>query len=263
MVIFVIIGTITLPGITVDSNASLGSQNSFMGIMNTIGGGGLRRFSLVALGISPFITASLIMTFAQTKLFPPIHRLYQSGPAGRIKINYITHALTFVFSLIQGIIVIQSLKRGSSTGVSSYISINADFDNVWFVWIVLPFILVAGTFFSMFIAELITNKGVGNGSSMLILAGSIISLPKMFTGAWSHWVQGKVGDDLFRGIVYLIGFVLLFIGMIFVISFVYQAERKVPIQQTGVGRSKTVKDISYLPIKLNPAGIMPIILPQC
>ena len=130
MVIFVIIGTITLPGITVDSNASLGSQNSFMGIMNTIGGGGLRRFSLVALGISPFITASLIMTFAQTKLFPPIHRLYQSGPAGRIKINYITHALTFVFSLIQGIIVIQSLKRGSSTGVSSYISINADFDNV-------------------------------------------------------------------------------------------------------------------------------------
>ncbi len=256
MTIFVIIGTITLPGIKIDSSSS-DSSNTFFGIINTIGGGGLRRFSLVSLGISPYITASLIMTFAQTKLCPPIYRLYQSGPAGRVKINYITYGLTFVFALIQGIVIIQSVLNPQNQYLQ--ISIIDTFNNVWFVWIVLPFILIAGTFFSMFIAELITNKGVGNGSSMLILAGSIISLPTLFTSGWSLWIQNKYGEMLFRGIVYFIGFIILFIAMIFIISFMYQAERKVPIQHTGVGRSKSIKDLSYLPIKLNPAGIMPII----
>lgn len=258
MAIFVIIGTITLPGISV-TNESGTNSNSFFGILNTIGGGGLRQFSLVSLGISPFITASLIMTFAQTKLFPPIHRLYQSGPAGRIKINYITYGLTFVFAIIQGIVIIQSLLKDSSN--TSYIKISIDdrFNNAIFVWIVLPFILVAGTFFSMFISELITNKGVGNGSSMLILAGSIISLPSLFSSGWYLWVESKIGAELFRGLIYFFAFILLFVVMVFIISFIYQAERKIPIQQTGVGRSKNVKDLSYLPIKLNPAGIMPII----
>ena len=256
MVIFVVIGTITLPGISISNSDMLNSTDSFMGILNTIGGGGLRNFSLVSLGISPFITASLVMTFAQTKLVPPIYRLYQSGPVGRIKINYITYGLTFLFAIIQGIIIIQSLTR-STTAV--YISIDEKFNNPWFIWIVLPFILVAGTFLSMFIAEQITNKGVGNGSSMLILAGSIISLPSLFTSAWTYWIQDRVSIELFRGIVYFIGFIFLFIGMVFVISFFYQAERRVPIQQIGVGRSKNIKDLSYLPIKLNPSGIMPII----
>ncbi len=257
MIIFISIGTITLPGITISQSNGF-DNTSFLGIMNTIGGGGLRQFSLVSLGISPYITASLIMTFAQTKLFPPIYHLYQSGPAGRIKINYITYALTFVFSIIQAIVIIQSLSN-SSTGQSSYITIVPDFNNTFFIWIVLPFILTAGTFFSIFLSEQISNKGVGNGSSMLILAGSIITIPTLFTSAWSLWIQSKTGELLFRGIVYLIGFVFLFIILTLIISFVYQAERRVPIQHIGVGRSKNIKDLSYLPIKLNGAGIMPII----
>lgn len=257
MIIFILIGTITLPGITI-SNSSGFDNTSFLGIMNTIGGGGLRQFSLVSLGISPYITASLVMTFAQTKLFPPIYHLYQSGPAGRMKINYITYALTFVFSIVQAIVIIQSLSN-SSTGQSSYISVVGEFNNTFFIWIVLPFILTAGTFFSIFLAEQITNKGVGNGSSMLILAGSIITIPTLFTSAWSLWVQSKTGELLFRGIVYLIGFTLLFILLSLIISFVYQAERRVPIQHTGVGRSKSIKDLSYLPIKVNASGIMPVI----
>ncbi|MBD5423023.1 MAG: preprotein translocase subunit SecY [Mycoplasma sp.] len=256
MVIFVSIGTVTLPGVKVSNSGTFNDTSSFIGIMNTIGGGGLRQFSLVSLGISPFITASLIMTFAQTKLFPPIYRLYQSGPAGRVKINYITYGLTFLFAIVQGIVIIQTLLASTN---AAYISIDEKFNNSFFIWIVLPFILTAGTFFSMYLSEQITNKGVGNGSSMLILAGTIISLPNLFTSAWSTWIQGKVGDQLFRGIVYLIGFVLVFILMVFIISFVYQAERKIPIQHTGVGRSKNIKDLSYLPIKLNIAGIMPII----
>lgn len=257
MVIFVVVGTITLPGINVDNSNDL-STDSFIGILNTIGGGGLRRFSLVSLGISPFITASLIMMFAQTKLIPPLHRLSQSGPAGRIKLNYITHGITFVIGLVQAFIIIQSLTNNTS-GSSFSISISAEFDTSWYVWIVLPFILVAGTFFSIFISEQITNKGVGNGTSMLILAGSIITLPTYFSSAWSLWIESKIGEQLFRGIVYFIGFIILFVILMFVISFFYQAERRIPIQQTGVGRAKNIKDLSYLPIKLNPAGVMPVI----
>ncbi|MBR2055822.1 MAG: preprotein translocase subunit SecY, partial [Mycoplasmataceae bacterium] len=115
MVIFVVIGTITLPGISISNSDMLNSTDSFMGILNTIGGGGLRNFSLVSLGISPFITASLVMTFAQTKLVPPIYRLYQSGPIGSIKINYITYGLTFLFAMIQGIIIIQSLTNSTTS----------------------------------------------------------------------------------------------------------------------------------------------------
>lgn len=257
MVIFVVIGTITLPGIKVNES-NTNDSTSFIGILNTIGGGGLRQFSLVSLGISPFITASLVMTFLQTKLFPPIYRLYQSGPAGRIKINYITYALTFVFALIQGIVIIQTLLNSKSTDLLK-IEIDPNFNYQWFIWIVLPFILVAGTYFSIFLSEQITNKGVGNGSSMLILAGSIISLPNLFTSAWAEWVQNKVGIQLFNGMVYLVAFIIVFILMVFIISFVYQAERRVPIQHTGVARSKNVKDLTYLPLKLNASGIMPVI----
>lgn len=257
MVIFVVIGTITLPGVKVEQS-NINDSTSFIGILNTIGGGGLRRFSLVSLGISPFITASLVMTFLQTKLFPPVYRLYQSGPAGRIKINYITYALTFVFALVQGIVIIQTLLKSGASGLLK-ISIDPNFNNQWFIWIVLPFILVAGTYFSIFLSEQITNKGVGNGSSMLILAGSIISLPSLFTSAWSVWVQNKIGIQLFTGIVYFFAFILAFILMVFIISFVYQAERRIPIQHTGVARSKNVKDLTYLPLKLNASGIMPVI----
>lgn len=257
MAIFVVIGTVTLPGVTVTESEAL--DNSFVGIMNTIGGGGLRQFSLVSLGISPFITSSLVMMFLQTKLFPPVHRLYQSGPSGRIKINYITLSLTLFFSIIQAMILIQSLKKANATETGLSIAIDAQFDTPLFVWFVLPLILVSGTFFSIFISEQITNKGVGNGTSMLILSGSIISIPQLFSSAWSRWVSGKTEEYLFIGLIYFFLFLLMFVFMVFIVSFFYQAERRIPIQQTGVGRSKSIKDISYLPIKLNPSGIMPVI----
>lgn len=107
LVIFVICGTITIPGLRL-LNFQLDS-NSFLGIINTVGGGGLLNFSVVALGISPFITSSLLMLIAQTKLFPPIHRLSQSGPAGRRKINIITRFLTILIALVQAIVLIRTV----------------------------------------------------------------------------------------------------------------------------------------------------------
>lgn len=252
MIIFVVIGTITIPGISITGEID---NEGFLGILNTVGGGGLRQFSLVSLGISPFISASLVMTLGQTKLFPPLQRLSQSGPRGRIKINYITHAMTLFFGLMQAILIIQSLGSGQ------FASIDEGFNTTWFKWFVLPIILLSGTFFSIFISEQITHKGVGNGTSMLILAGVLTTLPTTFTSLYSYIFKDSVSDNLemVRFVFIFLIFIFVFILLMFIISFVYQAERRIPIQYTGVGRSKNIKDLSYLPLKLAPAGIMPVI----
>ena len=260
MVVFVTVGTLTLPGLKVNQDTSLSGGNEFFNIFNTIGGGGLRQFSLVSLGLSPFITSSIIMTFAQTKLVPPIQRLSQSGPHGRIKINYITYGLTFVFALVQAIVVIQTFTTGAANNQNQQlVTILDQFNTPVFIWFVLPFILVAGTFFTIFISEQITNKGVGNGTSILILTGVLITLPSYFINAYKHWIGDLAGKKLFEGVISFVVFIISVAIIILIISFFHQAERKIPLQHIGVGRSKHVKDLSYLPLKLNPAGVMPII----
>ncbi len=255
MSFFVIIGSITVPGVKIVEGENI-DPNNFFGILNTIGGGGLRRFSLVSLGISPFISASIIMTFAQTKLFPPIYRLSQSGPAGRVKINYITRTLTFLIAIIQAMVLTQSLQ----TGTIGFVELSPEFNQGWFVYLVLPLVMVAGSFLSLFISEQITNKGVGNGTSLLILTGTIISLPPIFTAAFEQMIPaGAAGTELLTGIVYFILYILAFILVMYLINIVYQAERKIPIQHIGSGRSRSVKELSYLPLKINAAGVMPVI----
>ncbi|MGL5522091.1 MAG: preprotein translocase subunit SecY [Metamycoplasmataceae bacterium] len=261
LAVFVAIGSITLPGIKIENPDSLNS-NDFLGLLNTLGGGGLRSFSLVSLGISPFITASLIMTLAQTKIFPPIYRLSQSGPLGRMKINVITKALSFIIAIAQAIVLLRSLLQTGTTNQFG-VSFEAGFDTIWYSYFVIPAIMVAGTFFSVFISEEITNKGVGNGTSLLILSGILISLPTHFQGAFNQ-IFGQLDPNtpvntLIINSVYFITYLLIFLLIMFLVNLVYQAERRVPIQHIGAGRSRNLKELSYLPLKVNPAGVMPVI----
>jgi preprotein translocase subunit SecY len=120
--------------------------------------------------------------------------------------------------------------------------------------------MVAGSFLSLFISEQITNKGVGNGTSLLILTGTIISLPPIFTAAFGQMIpDGAAGSELLTGIVYFVLYILAFVLVMYLINIVYQAERKIPIQHIGSGRSRSVKELSYLPLKINAAGVMPVI----
>jgi preprotein translocase subunit SecY len=120
--------------------------------------------------------------------------------------------------------------------------------------------MVAGSFLSLFISEQITNKGVGNGTSLLILTGTIISLPPIFTAAFTQMIPaGSTGTDLLTGIVYFTLYIFAFILVMYLINIVYQAERKIPIQHIGSGRSRSVKELAYLPLKINAAGVMPVI----
>ncbi|QJG67128.1 preprotein translocase subunit SecY [Mycoplasma phocoenae] len=256
LTIFVAAGTITIPGIHLVNQDSLNSGD-FLGILNLVGGGGLRNFSIVALGISPFITASLIMMILQTKLFPPIYRLSQAGPQGRVKINIITRFLTLIFAITQSIVLTKALKN-PTTGFG--IRIIPELDTNWYAYFLLPLILIAGSLFALFIGEHITNKGVGNGTSLLIFAGIASSLIPTFKSAFLFFIPSLNGDSLIlKEIlnfgVYLFGYLLV----IFIVGYFYLAERRIPIQQVGAGLSKNEKELSYLPLKANPAGIMSVI----
>lgn len=253
LILFVVAGTFTAPGVNIGSQAL--ASNSFLGVLDLVGGGGLRRFSVVALGISPFITASLIMQVLQTKLFPPVHQLSQMGPLGRRKINIITRLLTIFLSYTQAISVINLLKNTSGVGIT----VQPQLDTVSFNYVSLPLILMAGSLFSLFLAEQITKNGVGNGTSLIIYTGIALSLPNQFIHAFYYLIGSSTEVDFSKGVLNFIVYVVVFIVLVVVVSFVFNSERRVPIQQLGVGLSYNNEQLSWLPIKANPAGIMPLI----
>ncbi|VEU76212.1 preprotein translocase subunit SecY [Mycoplasmopsis columboralis] len=259
LAVFVIGTTITVPFVKLANNSSLGnSSNSFVDTLNLVGGGGLRQFSLFALGISPFINASLIMMILQTPIFPPIYKLSQSGPHGRKKINIITRIITLVIAYPQAVFLMKSLAAGQNPFIE-IVNTNA-FSSVALEYFIVPMILTAASLFALFISEQITNKGIGNGTSLIIFTGIAIRLPYQFQSAFKYFI-GDISNSngTLVGIISFLTYVLIYFIFIVILAIVYNAERLVPIQQIGAGRSKSLKEMGKLPIKLNPGGIMPII----
>ena len=267
IILYRIAATITIPGVIVASGFAQDSS-SFLGIINLLGGGGLARLSIVALGISPFITASIIMQLFQSEAFPPLYRLAKSGPRGKRKINVITRVLTLIFAIMQAITLISQMTTNSSL-----VSLRTGYDSDVYRFFILPFILVGGSMFALFLGEQITNHGVGNGTSLIIFSGIVATIPDMFKNAFyylGHHRYDEVSNylpnydvALARHIAYVNFFiyVVAFWLMVFIIGYVYKSERHIPIQQTGVGMTIDAKQMSRLPMKVNPSGVMPIIFP--
>ncbi|VEU60669.1 preprotein translocase subunit SecY [Mycoplasmopsis bovigenitalium] len=257
LAIYVIMTTIGTPFIKIKSLETL-TDDTFLNTLNLVGGGGLRNFSIVALGISPFINASLIMSILQTRVFPPIHKLSQSGPLGRKKLNVITRILTLLIAFPQAIMLSKSLASGENPFIEIIPMYGPKTLEVT-TYLVVPMILIGGSLFSLFIAEQITDKGIGNGTSLLIFIGMAFSLPNQFKQAISYFIGSDSASTLFIGSLNFITYIFIFALTIFVVALIYNSERHIPIQQIGAGRSKNLKDMGKLPIKLNPGGVMPII----
>lgn len=258
LIIFITGTTITAPFIKL-SNINQINDNSFLNTLNLIGGGGLRQFSMFALGISPFINASLIMMVLQSKLVPPIHKMSQSGPQGRRKINIMTRFITLVIAYPQAVFLTRSLSSGNLR--SSFIQITGTdiFSETTIVYFLVPMILTAASLFALFISEQITNKGIGNGTSLIIFTGIAARLPFQFQSAFVYYIGDLKSQNIVGDILSFISYVFTYLVVLLIIAIVYVAERHIPIQQVGAGRSKNKKEIGKLPIKLNPGGIMPII----
>ncbi|MCK5867644.1 MAG: hypothetical protein KAG14_04525, partial [Mycoplasmataceae bacterium] len=156
ILLFRVAASITTPGVIVQSGFGK-DDSSFVGIMNLMGGGTLKNFSILALGISPYIMSSVIMTLLQSEVFPPLHRLSKAGPAGKRKINIITRILTLAFAVIQSMTIIAQLSGGL------FVHLESPFDTSLYKYFGLPMILIAGSMFTIFLGEQINKKGVGNG----------------------------------------------------------------------------------------------------
>ncbi|UUM24717.1 preprotein translocase subunit SecY [Mycoplasma sp. 3686d] len=259
LAVFVVGTTITAPFIKITTGSDLSqSNNSFIDTLNLVGGGGLKQFSLFALGISPFINASLIMMILQTPICPPIYKLSQSGPHGRRKINIITRIVTLIIAYPQAVFLMKSLSAGNNPFIR-LVQTNV-FAPAVVEWFIVPMILTATSLFALFISEQITNKGIGNGTSLIIFTGVAGRLPQQFKASFQYFV-GDISNSngTLVGIISFLTYLVIYFLCVSILAIVYNAERWIPIQQIGAGRSKSLKEMGKLPIKLNPGGIMPII----
>jgi len=231
--------TIVVPGI---DKSSLGTSSlGFLELMNVMGGGALEQFSIFALGVTPYITASIIIQLLEMDIVPYLAELSKQGGTGRAKLNQITRYLGIALAFIQGYMFSFAFVSNGTT--SDYMMFSL--------------ILTAGTSLLLWIGDKITAKGIGNGISLIIMAGIIASLPNMFITAWDSLVITTSTQLFVLGITKFVLFVLLYIGIILGVVFVESAERRVPIQYAN----KSVSDSkqSYVPFKLNSAGVIPVI----
>lgn len=237
LMIFVIGTGVQVPG-TADVTVNLG----FLELINVMGGGALKQFSIFGLGVMPYITASIIVQLLQMDIFPYFSELKDEGPVGRQKLNQITRYMGIIFAFIEGFAFAYAfLGSGKTTMDYMYVAT----------------ILTAGTAFLLWLGDQVTQKGIGNGISLIILAGIVATMPSMFITAFKELIT-KGEFALWLGILLFVLFVIVYFLIIVGVIFVELAERKIPIQYANKSTS-AYGNQSFMPIKVNTAGVMPVI----
>ncbi|MGN1379900.1 MAG: preprotein translocase subunit SecY [Bacilli bacterium] len=227
--------------ITIPWASAVYEELGFLEIFNVMSGGGLSNFSIFALGVSPYITASIITEILQMDIIPYFKDLKEQGYTGRQKINKITRYLGIVIAFLQAYALTAFYMKGlDAMGI-----------------IKTTLVMVAGTSFCMWMGDQITTKGIGNGQSMLIMAGIIQSMPNIFKGAFTSLVLGEFTRSV--GITLFALFVLVYIIVIVGIIWVQLAERRIPIQYSNRTTSAYGNTTNYLPLKINSASVIPVI----
>ena len=242
LVVYRAIANIPLPGVDVMALKRLFEDNAFLGLLNMFSGGGLSNISIVLLGVAPYITASIIMQL-MTTLVPTLERLYkEEGEQGRQKFNMYTRWLTVPLAALQSFSMLSLLHSQQILG-----------DIATFDMAVIIVTATAGTIFLMWLGELITEKGLGNGVSMIIFAGIVTSLPTSVSRFISTWDPSQL-------FTYILFFALALITIAGVI-FINEGQRTIPVAYAKRMRGAQVYGGSstHLPLKVNQAGVIPII----
>lgn len=243
LVITRVLATVPIPEIDASALSGLLSQNQFLGLLNILSGGGIASFSIVMLGVGPYITASIIMQLS-TVLSPRLKEMYQEeGDAGRRRFVQYGRLLSLPLAIVQGYALLTLLARQN---VIPQMDPMTMFINLA--------IITAGTMLMMWLGEQINERGIGNGVSLIIFAGIVAALPQSLS---QYFLTFTVAD-----IPTLVGLVVLALAVTSGIVFVTEAERPVPItyaRQAKMGASNGLGAATYLPLRLNQAGVVPII----
>ena len=230
--VFKIGTTIIVPGVNVNT-----SGMSFLEVINAMSGGAFRNASIFALGVTPYITAQIVIQLLSADIVPYLSELSKQGGVGRKKLDQITRVGAIILAFLQGYLYSYA-----------YIGNGTPMD-----YMLYSLILAAGTALLMWVADQITQKGIGNGMSLIIMAGIISVLPGMFKNLWVElFAKG------FIGIVTFVAFILVFVAIIVGVIYVESAERRIPIQYANKSTSM-MGGQNYMPFKLNSAGVMPVI----
>ena len=238
LLIFALGNSITIPDMNV-----ITSDIGFLELFNAMSGGGLKQFSIFALGVMTYITASIIIQILQMDIIPYFKELKELGEEGRRKINKITRYTGLGIAFIQGIFY-PMLFMGKTMEPMQYLST--------------AIILTAGTAFLLWLGDEITNKGIGNGISLIIMAGIVNTLPAMFVNAYTALIPEA--SNLTVAWISFGSFVLLYLAIIVGVIFVQEAERRIPIQYSNRSSSAYGGQQTFLPLKVNSAGVMPVII---
>ena len=233
--IFIVGTTIPVPGITSLKNVDFGD------LANAITGGSLRRFSIFALGVMPYISATIVTSLLQMDIIPYFTELKESGAQGRQKINTINRYLGIGIAFVEGFGMSFALVNDASA--IDYLRITI--------------ILVAGTAFLLWLGDQMTQKGIGNGISLIIMAGILATIPKSFVDTYNALVLDN--SSLFLGIVEFILFIIIYSSIIVLVVFVQESERRIPIQYSNQTATSYGAKQNYIPFKLNSANVMPVI----
>lgn len=253
--IFRIGAAITLPGVTMDQNVF--ASNNVLSLVNIMGGGALQSFSIFALGVSPFITAQIIVQLLSMDVLPVLTELSKQGETGRKKINTVTKILSLVIGAVQAYGIIVTMQNSSGLTVA---------DTSPWGYIKLVIFMVAGSLLLIWLGDQITDKGIGNGISMIIFCGIVSSLPNQIISAFDLYINSSlttgIAVEILKGSLSLIVYILCYFAIIIFVTFIEKSERRLPVSHsnTSEGQTKEInQQASFLPIKINSSGVIPVI----
>lgn len=245
LVVFRLIAHIPVPKIDPEALSSVFQSNPLFGMFDMFSGGALRNFSVAAMGVYPYITASIVMTL-MTPVIPKLQALSQEGEAGRNKINLITHWLTIPLAALSGYGQLVLLQRASPPAIGATTTLET-------VAIIIS--LVAGTMFLVWLGEQITEYGIGNGISIIIFAGIMAGMPTQIGQGFLAGEQGQIMG--------LIIFIILALATTLFIVIFTEAHRRIPVQYAKSifrgGKMYRQSGSSYIPLRVNTAGMIPLI----
>lgn len=239
---------ITVPGINAKALASVASSG-LISMLNTFSGGGLTNYSILAMGVSPYITAQIVVQLLQMDIVPKFVEWSKQGEVGRRKLNQVTRYLTIVLAFVQSIGItagfnaLSSLHLVQNPSVQTYVCIGV--------------ILTAGTMFATWLGDMITDRGIGNGISIIIMAGILARVPVGIKQIFQEEFVHVSKSQLWHSVLYCVVLLLVILVIVTFVTYVQQANYKIPIQYTR--RVAGSSESSYLPLKVNVAGVIPVI----
>lgn len=241
---------IVIPYIDTSAITSAATSSGIFGIMNMLGGGTLEKFSLFSLGVTPYITSSIIIELLSMDVIPALAQWNKEGNTGKKKKDKVTRVLTLALAIIQGGSLTYAFDKGYSILASS---------SIWtYVYVVI--VMAAGSMFTMWLGDQITIKGVGNGTSLLIFTGIVANLPNSFISSFKSMVTFGSAYKTATSLAWYILFVIVYLAIVVFVVFEEGAIRKIPIiYATNTQTVMHTKESTNLPIKINSSSVIPVI----